>query len=521
MSSFPVEIYYHILAQLPPLRDSNSSVYTLVNCSETNSLLRYVSTIATLWKPHYQIRYRHSNEREEEERKSRTGSDWRALYVERRRLEYRALSTMKNVILGNIESFRPAGEESEEGHDGHPAPWLQVVGRSIVQLGMDIFDMLDILQRTAPRRLRGAPEETELAYEHPTSPWKSWAMYLKGLVLRHDAISRWIRMKDNPKTITFERALAGLSAFYGVSYVEISDALDSLASECRDVFVSFGVPIPENLTELRPDDVAGICEKICGFMRNKGFSPCHSFVPPEDLFPHRFISVQAARTNIPMVLVHVFVAICRRFNIAASATNFPSRVLAHVAPGGGLPDFWVDVFNSETRPILQRDDVLQVWNRILAFPSSFARSTEPCTPQDSLIRQANNIMASIRNVPMGSSEPRSSTMYPVASILCFLDTMQWPAGFGVVPDIDLEAVLGDLVAPHIPPDNRFHTILKTWTRLEGLSHLVCKRGESSPTTVSPKYFVGMVVCSSSDEFAAACIIDWIVSELTTPDAFLG
>jgi hypothetical protein len=239
-----------------------------------------------------------------------------------------------------------------------------------------------------------------------------------------------------------------------------------------------------------------------------------SLVPPEDLFPHRFITVPAARTNIPMALVYVFIAICRRFNIAASATNFPSRVLAHVAPGGGLPDFWVDVFSSETRCILQHDDVLQIWNRISTFPDSFSQFTEPCSPEASLIRQANNIMASIRNVPMTPSEPRSSTIYPVASILCFLDTMQWPTGFGVVPDIDLEAVLGDLVAPRLPPENRFHAVLKTWTTWEGLSYYLCKRGNHSHDTgtMSPKYFVGMVV--GSDEFTAACIIDWIVSSLT-------
>jgi len=221
MSSFPVEIYHHVLAQLPPLRDSDASVRTLANCSETGSILRYISTSAALWRPHYQIRYRHSDERKEEERKSKTGSDWRALYVERRKLESQALDTMRNVILGKTESFGPAGEESEEEHDGHPVPWLQVVGRSTVQLGMDIYDMLDILQRTAPRRFRGVPEEAELADGHPISPWKSWATHLKGLILRHDALSGWIRIKDNPKEMTFERVLAGLSAFYGVSYVEV------------------------------------------------------------------------------------------------------------------------------------------------------------------------------------------------------------------------------------------------------------------------------------------------------------
>ena len=220
MSSFPAEIYHHILAQLPPLRDSDSSVYALVNCSEASSVLRYASTSAVLWRPHYQVRYKHSDERKEEERKSKARSDWRALYVERRRLESQALDTMKNVILGNTESLRPAVEEEEE-HDEHPVAWLQVVGRSTIQLGMDVYDLLDILQRTAPRRLRGAPEEAELAYEHPASPWKSWAMYLKGLVLRHDTINRWTRMRDNPEETTFERALAGLSAFYGVSYVEV------------------------------------------------------------------------------------------------------------------------------------------------------------------------------------------------------------------------------------------------------------------------------------------------------------
>lgn len=91
--------------------------------------------------------------------------------MERRRLESQALGIMKNAILGNTESLRPTGEEEEE-HNEHPVAWLQVVGRPTVQLGMDVYDLLDILQRTAPRRLRGAPEEAELAYEHPTSPWK-------------------------------------------------------------------------------------------------------------------------------------------------------------------------------------------------------------------------------------------------------------------------------------------------------------------------------------------------------------
>ena len=220
MLSFPTEIYHHILAQFPPLRDSDSSVYALVSCSETSSVLRYASTSALLWRPHYQIRYKNSDERKEKEWKSKAKSDWRSLYVERRRLESQALGIMKNAILGNTESLRPTGEEEEE-HNEHPVAWLQVVGRPTVQLGMDVYDLLDILQRTAPRRLRGAPEEAELAYEHPTSPWKSWAVYLKGLVLRHDTISRWARMRVNPWETTPERALAGLSAFYGVSYVEV------------------------------------------------------------------------------------------------------------------------------------------------------------------------------------------------------------------------------------------------------------------------------------------------------------
>ena len=225
MPSFPVEIYHHILSQLPPSRNSDSSVHTLVSCSAANSLLRSVSTAATLWKLHYQIRYKHSDECKEEERRSKTGSEWWALYVERRKLEHQARETIRNVILGNTESFCLGDDELDEEHEGHPVPWLQVIGRSIAKLGMDVYDMLDILQGTAPRTLRGAPEEAELAYEHPISPWKSWAIYLKGLLLRHDAIRRWMHMEDNPEGVTFERALAGFSAFYGVSYVEVGEAV--------------------------------------------------------------------------------------------------------------------------------------------------------------------------------------------------------------------------------------------------------------------------------------------------------
>ena len=175
----------------------------------------------------------------------------------------------------------------------------------------------------------------------------------------------------------------------------------------------------------------------------------------------------------------------------------------------------MDVFSSETHPILERDFVLQIWNLVLPFPGPPDQFIQPCTPESSLVRQANNIMASTRHARMAPSDPRASTIYPVASVLCLFDTTQWPTGLGVVPDIDLEAILGDLIAPRLSPDNRFHTILTTWMRWEGLSHSVCKREVPSPTgAVLPKYFVGMVV--RSDEFTAACVTDWIVSSPTSP-----
>ena len=128
-------------------------------------------------------------------------------------------------------------------------------------------------------------------------------------------------------------------------------------------------------------------------------------------------------------------------------------------------------------------------------------------------------MASIHQLPTAPFEPRPSTIYSVASVLCFLDTMQWPAGFGVVPDVDLEAVLGDLVTPRLPPNNRFHATLKSWTQWEALSYSVYRRGVQSHAGVMlPKYFVGMVVSSCSNDFAAAFIIDWMVSPPIDADA---
>jgi hypothetical protein len=128
MSPFPVEIYGHILAQLPPLRGSDSSVFTLVNCSETNSILRYIAASAALWGPHYQIRYKHSSEREEV-RKSRFKSDWRALYFERRRLESQVLAMMKDIILGNVGST--VEERSEEEEEREASGALATGGRKV------------------------------------------------------------------------------------------------------------------------------------------------------------------------------------------------------------------------------------------------------------------------------------------------------------------------------------------------------------------------------------------------------
>lgn len=175
------------------------------------------------------------------------------------------------------------------------------------------------------------------------------------------------------------------------------------------------------------------------------------------------------------------------------------RILQH--------DDVLQIFNSETQPTLPHYDVHQIWAQVLALPNSSARFTKPCTPKASLVRQVNNVVASIRHLPLAISKPRSSTMYLVVNVLCLLHTLQWPTGFNVVPDIDLGAVLGDLVAPRLHPNNRFHMNLKTWTGWEGLSYSVCKREEPMPTM--PRYFVGMIVCS--DDLAAACVIDWIVS----------
>jgi hypothetical protein len=217
--------------------------------------------------------------------------------------------------------------------------------------------------------------------------------------------------------------------------------------------------------------------------------------------------------NIPMPLVYVFVAICRRLGIAASATNFPSRVLAHVAPGGGVPDFWVDVFDNGTCPIHQHDEVRLIWSLIVTFQVAFAEDSQPCTPETSLFRQANNIIASIQGAHIVSSNSRAYLAYPAVSVLCLLNTMQWPNGFGIVPDIDLQAILGDLVGPRLHLDNGFHTILETLMEGEASLYSVRKRGELlTGGMVLPKYFVGTVVCS--DEFTAACVIGWFVSSPT-------
>ena len=148
-----------------------------------------------------------------------------------------------------------------------------------------------------------------------------------------------------------------------------------------------------------------------------------------------------------MSLVYVFVAICRRFNIAASATEVKPQIIAHVAPGGGLPDFWVDVLNSETRCILRRDEVLQISDRASVSP-------KPCTPVSSLVLQAEKIVTSVYRTSMASIDSQPSSLYPVVLALCLFDSTmsRWPPGNGIFPDIDLKAVLDDLlISDSMPP----------------------------------------------------------------------
>ncbi|KDQ63273.1 hypothetical protein JAAARDRAFT_694627 [Jaapia argillacea MUCL 33604] len=447
----PHEIYVHILSQLPPRTNCDSSVKVLAECSLVNSDLRNAASLSALWQPHYRIRYHHSVPSREATRREVCNEDYRLMYFARRRLDRRALRILEGVIT-----------DGRSRHDG---------ARELVRdLSFDVWDTLNIeIHRPLPRGFRfgseGGEDSQEELDDHERSQGITrmfWAKTLLGSIARSNAVQEWGRLlhpQPGAPEVTFEDALTGLSAFFAISPHEISNQLDALSERCRAYLTSRH----RSLDSASPEfDLADTCAKICDFLRDEGFQAASSnrFHNLFNHFPHSVLSTN--KKTLPMSLVYLFVAISRRLGIVVSPIDFPVRVIAHVASGNPTtPDILVDVYGSSSKAILSVSD--DIPERLLAagvLPSEALTYIMPSPASQLLLRTTRNIIGSfqIMNEAEISSLPHvefQSASYaaicatllliPNNNILERVAFPNWPLS------IDAGPVLLDGVVPLLPP----------------------------------------------------------------------
>jgi F-box protein 21 len=195
--SLHLDIYICILQQLDVSRNTDDSVKTLVNCSETNSGLRAAAVLSLIWEPHYKARYQYCDADKEAKRSEESNGNRRLMYAQRRRLDRSALLLMDEIVHERIGR-------------GERAKLL------VCTYGFDVWDTLELeAQRPVPAPFR---EEGNCGVGTPqTINRRHWVRKIPGLITKRHAIMLWDRLR-NPEgevSISFEEAISALSGFFG------------------------------------------------------------------------------------------------------------------------------------------------------------------------------------------------------------------------------------------------------------------------------------------------------------------
>lgn len=216
----PIELYIHILSFLPAARDhADVSVRTLLACLSSNKQLRAAALHPMLWASHYRARYTECVESRECARVAASAGDWRVLYFQRRVLDRRALELVDAVRL-----------QLNGRHDK--------ANQFVREFSFDVWDALELeAQLPLPAYFRPEPEKGEAGAEpvrmgeevleevpHAV-PRRYWARAIMGVIARHHTLQLWVRLysqEGGDESITFEEALAGLSAFFDQSPKRVS-----------------------------------------------------------------------------------------------------------------------------------------------------------------------------------------------------------------------------------------------------------------------------------------------------------
>ncbi|EKM61317.1 uncharacterized protein PHACADRAFT_82095, partial [Phanerochaete carnosa HHB-10118-sp] len=426
-----------ILSEIPASKEDPSE-QTLLYCLRANSVLRAAALAPQVWKTPYLVRYTHSDEDRERQRRTDVSCDWRALYLWRRRLDREALS-----LLDRIRGERVGR------HD--------VARRIAKEYGFDVWDFFrEESCLPLPTWCYDQPPQDVVQSPPNALPRRYWAQVMLGVIARNSAIGLWSKVAlPNQQDVTFEEALAGLSAFFDVSAKEASRRLlELICDKCIENLVDKGVPLDPNEQDY---DFWTIIEEIREAIHNQGFSIATNadFYRVMNQFPHFFLRPEG-RSSIPMSLVYVFVAVARRLGIQASSTNFPGVVQAHIQPPNGERAKLLDMRGNEPPLEFPNSRHHHFWPVMLQSQDECSR---PAPPALMLTRACNNIqMFMQQEIVTGapqSAEIHDSAFYAGSSWIM----IEGEAGH-IIPSppdskpLDFGAVLLDTLCPLLPPVTR-------------------------------------------------------------------
>ncbi|KAI0931746.1 hypothetical protein AcW2_000568 [Taiwanofungus camphoratus] len=498
----PIEIYIHILGFLPPTEGSaDIGVKTLVSCLSTNGQLRAAALTSSLWESHYLARYTTCDEERERQRREETNGDWRLMYLARRALDSSALRLLDDIRVQLSGRYQKARVFTQE-------------------LSFDVWDALEReSQLPLPAYFRernevdGEEGETDEKDVPHALPRRYWAKTMMGVIARHHTLRMWARLySGGPEgdSITFEEALAGLSTFFDESPKRIYSWLGELAARCRRTLLDACVELDPHSPKY---DLPDLCIRIRQIFRSLGFANAEGpdFYDMLNQFPHALMEKNPRRT-IPMSLVYVFVAICRRLGIQAAPTNFPGKVLCHITPADqNAHEMLFDVCENTLPLVFTSQDTSRVLTEVGLPLDAHVDLIRPCRVATILQRAAANIIIAVRwnqRRTMGSlAEMHTWSTY--AAFCVFLFSM--PDNNQILPHIvnakplDALAVLQDIACPVLEPANRTaleQLCLDVEQADEQAMHTIMKRSDSSV-----KYFIGLVVRHVLYDYVG-CIIAW-------------
>ncbi|KAJ7070884.1 Hemimethylated DNA-binding protein YccV like-domain-containing protein [Mycena amicta] len=372
MPQLPLDLYIAILEALTPDRAQPDAVVTLVNCLETNSLLREAALQASVWEPHYRVRYQHIKG-SEAQLKIRFNSNWRLMYAERRRQDRVALDLLDQMVLDRFRRFTHAA--------------------TLTAMSFDIWDALEIECILPASSLFGASTTTYAITR------RYWAEGVLNMILRSFAVSQWCKLaNEGGQSLSFVDAFSYMSCFFGKTPQE---------NVARILLKRESVLDPESTAY----DLPGLCTEICRFMHEEqGFGPVEPtrFYDILNHFPHSYLTTN--KRTLPISLVHVFVSLARHINISASPVEFPGRVLVHIPSPSGTDDFLVDVYGSAL--VSLRHDLPVMLLRLGIPPDNIERYVSPCGAAPMLLRAARNIFASLQS----TNWPSQAAVYVTACI---------------------------------------------------------------------------------------------------------